>query len=331
MKKFTSVKDVENIDQLVLEALVQKKYPFANKELGKNKTLGLVFLNPSLRTRLSTQRAAQNLGMNVMVMNLDKEGWSIETKDGAIMDGSAAEHIKEAAAVIGQYCDIIGVRSFPKLQNREEDYSDEVLNKFLKYAGVPLISLESATLHPFQSLADLITITEVWNSKPKTVNRKPKVVLTWAPHPKILPQAVPNSFSEWMLRANVDFVITHPEGYELNPQFTSLPFEEDWGGAVKIIYNQDEALKNADFVYAKNWSSYKEYGKILSQDRNWTITNKKMSLTNNGKFMHCLPVRRNVVVADEVLDGPNSIVIQQAKNRICSAQVVLKKILENLK
>jgi len=330
LKKFTSVKDVENIDQLVLEALVQKKYPFANKELGKNKTLGLVFLNPSLRTRLSTQRAAQNLGMNVMVMNLDKEGWSIETKDGAIMDGSAAEHIKEAAAVIGQYCDIIGVRSFPKLQNREEDYSDEVLNKFLKYAGVPLISLESATLHPFQSLADLITITEVWNSKPKTVNRKPKVVLTWAPHPKILPQAVPNSFSEWMLRANVDFVITHPEGYELNPQFTSLPFEGR-SGAVKIIYNQDEALKNADFVYAKNWSSYKEYGKILSQDRNWTITNKKMSLTNNGKFMHCLPVRRNVVVADEVLDGPNSIVIQQAKNRICSAQVVLKKILENLK
>lgn len=321
MKKFTSVNDVENIDQLVLEALVEKKFPFANKELGKNKTLGLIFMNPSLRTRLSTQRAGQNLGMNVIVVNLDKEGWSIETKDGVVMDGSSAEHIKEAAAVTGQYCDIIGVRSFPKLQNREEDYSDEVLNKFLKYSGVPVISLESATLHPFQSLADLITITEVWNSKPKTANRKPKVVLTWAPHPKILPQSVPNSFSEWMLKTDFDFTITHPPGYELAEQFTK---------GAKIIYNQDEALKKADFVYTKNWSSYKEYGKILSQDKNWMITNQKMALTNNGKFMHCLPVRRNVVVADEVLDGPNSIVIQQAKNRISSAQIVLKKILQNI-
>jgi N-succinyl-L-ornithine transcarbamylase len=299
----------------VLEALMEKKFPFANKELGRNKTLGLIFLNPSLRTRLSTQRAAQNLGMDVIVMNLDKEGWSIETKDGVVMDGSAAEHIKEAAAVIGQYCDIVGVRSFPKLQNREEDYADETLNKFLKYAGVPVVSLESATLHPFQSLADLITITELKN-KPK-----PKVVLSWAPHPKNLPQAVPNSFSEWMTKTDFDFVITHPQGYELAEQFTK---------GAKIEYDQDKAFKGADFIYAKNWSSYKEYGKILSQDKNWTINNKKMALTNNAKFMHCLPVRRNVVVADEVLDGPNSVVLQQAKNRIYSAQIVLKKILQQL-
>jgi N-succinyl-L-ornithine transcarbamylase len=327
MKKFTSVGDVENIDQLVLEALIEKKFPFANKELGRNKTLGLIFLNPSLRTRLSTQRAAQNLGMDVIVMNLDKEGWSIETKDGVVMDGSAAEHIKEAAAVIGQYCDIIGVRSFPKLQNREEDYKDEVLNKFLKYAGVPVVSLESATLHPFQSLADLITITELrpHPSLPSPVGEgkgeRCKVVLSWAPHPKNLPQAVPNSFAEWMTKTDFDFVITHPQGYELAEQFTK---------GAKIECDQDKAFKGADFIYAKNWSSYKEYGKILSQDKNWTITNKKMALTNNAKFMHCLPVRRNVVVADEVLDGPSSVVLQQAKNRIYSAQIVLKKILQQL-
>jgi N-succinyl-L-ornithine transcarbamylase len=323
MNKFTSVADVENVNQLVQEALIEKKFPFANSKLGKNKTLGLIFLNPSLRTRLSTQRAAQNLGMNVIVMNLDKEGWNIETRDGVVMDGSAAEHIKEAAAVIGRYCDIIGVRSFPKFQNREEDYRDEVLNKFIQYAGVPIISLESATLHPLQSLADLMTITEIWNSqKSKTKNQKPKVVLTWAPHPKVLPQSVPNSFAQWMLKTDMDFVITHPQGYELAEQFTK---------GAKIIYEQNEAMKNTDFVYAKNWSSYKKYGKILSQDKNWMITNEKMSLTNNAKFMHCLPVRRNVVVSDEVLDSKNSIVIQQAENRIYAAQVVLKKILENLK
>ena len=339
MKKFTSVNDVDDLNKLVFEALLEKKYPFASKELGKNKTLGLIFLNPSLRTRLSTQRAAQNLGMNVIVMNLDKEGWNIETKDGVVMDGSAAEHIKEAAAVIGKYCDIIGVRSFPKLQNREEDYSDEVLNQFIKHAGVPVVSLESATLHPFQSLADLITITEL---RPHPLLPSPmgegkrerlKIVLTWAPHPKTLPQAVPNSFSQWMLAASkdfgIDFVITHPEGYELNPLFTSHPLGSGQGSA-KIIYNQDEALQGADFVYAKNWSSYKEYGKILSQDKNWMITNKKMSLTNNAKFMHCLPVRRNVVVADEVLDSSSSVVLQQAENRIYSAQIILKKILQTL-
>jgi N-succinyl-L-ornithine transcarbamylase len=319
MKKFTSVNDVPNINQLVLEALVEKKFPFANKHLGKNKTLGLIFLNPSLRTRLSTQRAAQNLGMDVIVMNLDKEGWNIETKDGVVMDGSAAEHIKEAAAVIGQYCDIIGVRSFPKFQSRDEDYSEETLNKFFQYAGVPIISLESATLHPFQSLADLITITEIW--KQKSESKKPKVVLSWAPHPKILPQAVPNSFSQWMLKTDFEFVITHPRGYELADEFSQ---------GAKIIYNQDEAFKGADFIYAKNWSSYREYGKILSQDKEWTITNKKMSLTNNAKFMHCLPIRRNMIAADEVLDGKNSVVIQQAGNRIWSAQVVLKKILQSL-
>lgn len=319
MKKFTTVEDVPNVNQLVLEALVEKKYPFANERLGKNKTLGLIFLNPSLRTRLSTQRAAQNLGMDVIVMNLDKDGWNIETKDGVVMDGSAAEHIKEAAAVIGQYCDIIGVRSFPKFQSRDEDYSEEVLNSFLKYTGVPVISLESATLHPFQSLADLITITEIW--KQKSENRKPKVVLSWAPHPKVLPQAVPNSFSQWMLKTDFEFIITHPRGYELANEFTR---------GANIVYNQEEAFKGADFIYAKNWSSYREYGKILSQDKEWTITNKKMSLTNNAKFMHCLPVRRNIVVADEVLDGKNSIVIQQAGNRIWAAQAVLKKILESL-
>lgn len=322
MKRFTSVADIANINQLVLEALVEKRFPFANKHLGKNKTLGLIFLNPSLRTRLSTQRAAQNLGMNVIVMNLDKEGWNIETKEGVIMDGTASEHIKEAAAVIGQYCDIIGVRSFPKLQSKEEDYSEEVLNKFVQYSGVPVISLESATLHPLQSLADLITIYEIWNSiKSDTKHKIPKVVLTWAPHPKALPQAVPNSFSQCILKTNFDFVITHPPGYELADEFTR---------GAKIIYNQDEAFKNADFIYAKNWSSYREYGKILSQNKEWMITNKKMSLTNNAKFMHCLPVRRNVVVADDVLDGKNSVVIEQAENRIWAAQVVLKKILESL-
>src|ERR1051326_445269 len=319
MKKFTSVTDVTNPDQLVMEALIEKKFPFANKHLGKNKTLGLIFLNPSLRTRLSTQRAAQNLGMDVIVMNLDKDGWNIETKEGVVMDGPAAEHIKEATAVIGQYCDIIGVRSFPKFQSKDEDYSEEMLNKFIQYSGVPVISLESATLHPFQSLADLITITEIW--KQKSESKKPKVVLSWAPHPKILPQAVPNSFSQWMLKTDFEFVITHPRGYELADEFSQ---------GAKIIYNQDEAFKGADFIYAKNWSSYREYGKILSQDKEWTITNKKMSLTNNAKFMHCLPIRRNMIAADEVLDGKNSVVIQQAGNRIWSAQVVLKKILQSL-
>ena len=318
MKHFTSVRDVANVGELIQQALELKKNPFAYKSLGSTKTLGLIFLNPSLRTRLSTQKAALNLGMNVMVMNLDKEGWAIETRDGAVMDGSTVEHIKEAAAVMGQYCDIIGIRSFPKLENKTEDYSEAILQKFIKYAGTPVLSLESSTLHPLQSLADLITIVE--NT---TQLRKLKVVLTWAPHVKALPQAVANSFSEWMCSApkemGIDFVITHPEGYELSEQFTK---------GVTIIHNQAEALKDADFVYVKNWSSYTDYGKIISKDASWMLTNKKLATTNNAKIMHCLPVRRGVELANELLDGPNSLVIQQAANRVFAAQAVLKELLK---
>jgi len=288
--------------------------------LGKDKTIGLVFLNPSLRTRLSTQKAALNLGMNVMVMNLDKEGWALETEDGVVMNGTTVEHIREAAAVMGEYCDILGFRSFPKLQNREEDYSESLFNKFVKFSGVPVVSLESATLHPLQSFADLITIEE----HKKTA--KPKVVLTWAPHVKALPQAVPNSFSEWMCRAQsvgmIDFVITHPEGFDLAEKFTS--------GAT-IITDQEEALKDADFVYVKNWSSYQDYGKTLPGAESWMMTNKKLLGTNDAKIMHCLPVRRDYELSAEILDGPNSIVIKEASNRTWAAQAVLKKMLEGLK
>ena len=314
MKNFTSVKDVTDIYSLVKEALELKKNPYAFKNKGINKTLGLIFLNPSLRTRLSTQKAAFNLGMNVMVMNMDKEGWALETQEGVVMNGSTVEHIKEAAAVIGQYCDIFGIRSFPSLKSKEEDYSEGILNKFIKYSGIPLVSLESATLHPLQSLADLITITE------HTEKKKPKVVLTWAPHVKALPQAVPNSFAEWMCKSDVDFVITHPEGYELSDAFTK---------GAQIVHNQDKALKEADFVYVKNWSSFHDYGKILCNDPSWMMTNKKLSLTNNAKVMHCLPVRRAVELADEILDGRNSLIIQQAANRVFAAQAVLKKIMDD--
>ncbi len=314
MKYFTSVNDVEDIPALVADAIELKKNPWSYSHLGKNKTLGLIFLNPSLRTRLSTQRAGQMLGMNTMVMNFDKEGWALETRHGVIMNGDAAEHVREAAAVMGQYVDIIGIRSFPKLKNREEDYSDQIIEQFKKYSGVPVISLESATLHPCQSLADLMTIEEL-----KTKSR-PKVVLTWAPHIKNLPQAVPNSFAEWMNKADVDFVITHPLGYELAPQFA---------GAARMTYNQEEAFEGADFIYAKNWSSYTHYGQILSQDPAWMIDKEKMDLTNNAKFMHCLPVRRNLIVSDEVIDSSASVVIHQAGNRLWSAQAVLKKILES--
>jgi len=313
MRHFTSVKDVENIDELVAEAIKLKDNPWAHQNLGKNKTLGLIFLNPSLRTRLSTQKAGQMLGMNTMVMNFDKEGWALETRDGVVMNGDTVEHVKEAAAVMGQYCDIIGIRSFPKLQSKEEDYSNQVVENFTKYSGVPIISLESSLLHPCQSLADLITIEEL-----KTKAR-PKVVLSWAPHIKALPQAVPNSFAEWMNAANVEFVIAQPEGYELDERFS---------GKAKLVYNQEEAFDGADFIYAKNWSSFKDYGKVLCRDNSWMITQQKMSLTNNARFMHCLPVRRNVEIADEVLDGLNSAVIQQAGNRQWAAQAVLKKMLE---
>ena len=314
MKNFISVKDVADLQALVQDAIALKKNPYAYKTLGANKTLGLIFLNPSLRTRLSTQKAALNLGMNVMVMNMDKEGWALETEDGIVMNQNTVEHIKEAAAVMGQYCDIIGVRSFPKLLDQEEDYSGDFFKKFIKYSGVPIVSLESSTLHPLQSFADVLTIEET-----KKVAR-PKVVLTWAPHIKALPQAVPNSFAEWMNVYDVDFTITHPKGYDLAKEFS---------GKAKIEYNQDKALEGADYIYVKNWSSYEDYGKVLSMDSNWMMTNDKLKNTNNGKVMHCLPVRRGIELADEILDGPNSLVVQEAANRLWSAQAVLKKILES--
>src|SRR6201994_384993 len=315
MKLFSSVHDVDNVNALVKEALELKKNPYAHQHLGKNKTLALVFLNPSLRTRMSTQKAATNLGMNVMVLNIDKEGWALELKDGAIMNGNTVEHIREAAAVMGEYADIIGLRSFPGLKDRELDYSEDIFNKFVKYCGVPVVSLESATRHPLQSLADLVTIEEL-----KTKAR-PKVVLTWAPHVKALPQAVPNSFAEWMCKADVDFTIAHPEGYELCTDFTQ--------GAT-ITHNQDEALADADFIYVKNWSAYEPYGKVSGGYDDWMLTNNKLKITNNAKVMHCLPVRRNVELSDEILDGQNSVVVHEAGNRVWAAQAVLKQMLENL-
>lgn len=315
MKYFTSVDDVYNAQELADLGIRLKNNPFEFQDLGKNKTMGIIFLNPSLRTRLSTQKAARNLGMEVMVMNFTGEGWNLETREGVIMNEGSQEHIKEAAAVIGQYCDVIGIRSFPSFENREEDYEERILNAFIQYSGRPVVSLESATLHPLQSLADLITITELKKVK------KPKVVLTWAPHPRRLPQAVANSFSEWMNKAEVDLTITHPVGYELHPKFV---------GNAKVTHDQDEAFKDADFIYAKNWSSYNQYGEILTHDESWMITEEKMALTNQGKFMHCLPVRRNVVVSDGVLDSDSSVVIPQSGNREWSAQAVLKTVLESL-
>ncbi|MGZ9676035.1 N-acetylornithine carbamoyltransferase [Flavobacterium sp. GNP001] len=310
---YTSIKDIDNLDQWVQQAIKIKKKPLKNKKLGKNKTLGMLFFNPSLRTRLSTQKAALNLGMNVMVMNFSSEGWTLEYEDGAIMNSGSSEHIKEAAAVVSQYCDIIAVRAFAGLQDKEKDNAETVMAGFLKYATVPIVNMEGATGHPLQALADAITIAEY-----KTKAR-PKVVLTWAPHPKALPQAVANSFVEMMQLQDAEFVITHPKGYELNPEITKDSH---------IEYDQDKAFENADFIYAKNWSNYNEYGQITNSDTNWTVTSEKMKLTNNAKFMHCLPVRRNVIVTDEVLDGTNSVVIEQANNRTYSAQLVLQKILK---
>ena len=310
MKNFLSINDVTDLPGLVDDALTFKQNPFAKKDQGKHKTLGLIFMNPSLRTRLSTQKAAYQLGMEVIVMNMSQDGWQLEFEDGTIMDGGTAEHIKEAAAVISQYCDIIGIRTFAGLKNKQSDYQEQVLNKFVASAQVPVISLESATLHPLQSLADLVTIKEYQ----KTSN--PKVVLTWAPHPRALPQAVANSFLQWAKNWDCDLVLTHPPGYELDPEFTE---------GVAVTTDQQLALKGADFVYTKNWSSYQQYGQVLSKDKSWMITGEKMSLTNHGHFMHCLPLRRNVVAADEVVD--NSIVIQQAQNRLYAAQAVLSKIL----
>lgn len=315
MKHFISPADVTDIAQLVKEAAQLKANPYAFSDLGKNKTIGLLFFNSSLRTRLSTQKAATNLGMNVIVMNVDSDGWQLEMNDGVIMDGNKAEHIKEAAAVIGQYCDIIGVRAFAKLNNRKKDYQEMVMEKFRTYAGVPIVNLESATRHPCQSLTDLLTIQEL-----KTVER-PKIVLTWAPHVKALPQAVANSFAEWVNLTDYDFTIANPEGYNLAPEFV---------GNAKVTHNQNEAFANADFIYAKNWSSYEHYGEVLPGNKDWQITPEKMALTNNAKFMHCLPVRRGLVVADEVLDSPVSVVIQQAGNRVWAAQAAIKRVLEEL-
>ncbi len=319
MKIFSSVHDVKNINQLVDDALMLKSNPFACQHLGRNKTIGLVFLNPSLRTRMSTQIAARNLGMEVMVMNMDKDGWALETRDGVVMNGTTVEHIREAAAVMGEYCDILGLRCFPGLINRDEDYQEDLFNKFVKFCGIPVVSLESATRHPLQSLADLITIRE------HSTQNKPKVVLTWAPHIKPLPQAVPNSFAEWMIRAQqvdlLDFTITHPEGYELAEEFTK---------GARITTNQDEALKGAEFIYVKNWSSYTEYGKVLSEGQGWMLTQDRLKLTNGAKVMHCLPVRRDIELAAEILDGPDSLVIKEAGNRVWAAQAVLKTMLEAL-
>lgn len=308
MQHFTSLLDADNPHTLLNDALAYKKNPLKDKNLGTDKTIVLLFFNPSLRTRLSTQKAAFNLGMKAISMNAAL-GWNLEFEENVVMDTDKAEHIKEAAAVISQYGDVIGVRTFPGLVDREKDYQDYVLQKFIEYAQVPVISLESAIRHPLQSLADWLTIETLKKTE------RPKVVLSWAPHPKSLPQAVANSFVEWMDFADVDLVVTHPKGYELAPEFAK---------GIQVEYNQEKAFKGADFVYGKNWSSYEDYGKILSVKENWTITEEKMKLTNQALFMHCLPVRRNVVVTDEVLDGPRSVVIQQAENRVYSAMAVLK-------
>jgi N-succinyl-L-ornithine transcarbamylase len=314
MKNFLNIHDAKDINSLVKTALFCKKNPRVDQELGKGKTLGLIFMNPSLRTRLSTQKAGINLGMDVMVMNFSGEGWALETEEGVVMNGDKAEHIKEAAAVVGEYCDIIGLRSFPGLKNRDLDYKDNVINEFVKSAGVPIINLESATVHPCQSLADIVTIEET-----KEID-KPKVVLTWAPHPRALPQSVANSFAQWINQMDYDFVIANPEGYDLSKEFT---------GEARVVHDPDVAYDGADFIYAKNWSSYEQYGQILSQDGKWMVDERKMKLTNSAKFMHCLPVRRNVVVSDAVIDSEKSIIIQEAANREWAAQAVLKHILSN--
>jgi N-succinyl-L-ornithine transcarbamylase len=311
MKKYTDINDLDNISETIQEAIQLKENLFGFSELGKNKTLVMLFFNSSLRTRLSTEKAAKNLGMQVMVLNIS-DAWSLEFEDDTAMNLNTTEHIKEAAQVISQYADVIAVRAFPTLKDKKKDESEYILNSFEKYASVPIVNMESATAHPLQALTDAITIEEL------KIRDKPKVVLSWAPHPKALPQAVANSFVRMMKEIDVDFSITHPKGYELNENITK---------GIHINYDQNEALKDADFVYVKNWSSYNDYGKILTEDSNWMITKDKL---NDAKFMHCLPVRRNVVVEDAVLDSEQSVVIQQANNRTFAAQIVLKKILENL-
>ena len=354
MKNFISAHDVKDIDSLVKSALAYKANPLKDKELGAHKRIGMLFLNPSMRTRLSTQIAAQNLGADAIVFNVDKEGWALEFEEEAIMSGNKVEHVKDAAPIMGNYFDILCIRTFPSLKNKEEDYSELYINQFVKYSGIPVVSLESSTLHPLQSLTDIITITEVLGgsaagsarasgsssagsakassasatgSSPATGQtagapkaRRPKIVLTWAPHVKALPQAVANSFSQWVNAwGKADFVITHPEDYELDPQFTK--------GAT-ITHNQNEALEGADFIYVKNWSTFSDYGKIYCNDPEWMLTQDKLKQTNNAKVMHCLPVRRNVELSDEILDSPSSIVTQEASNRVWAAQAVLAELLK---
>lgn len=318
MKHFISVDDVTDIPALLEQAARFKQHPLALQSLGAGKRIGLLFLNPSMRTRLSTQIAASNLGMETIVFNVGQEGWALEFEDEAIMSGTTVEHVKDAAPILGKYFDVLGIRTFPSLRNKEDDYSELYIRQFIRYAGIPIVSLESATLHPLQSLTDLITIRETFREK-----RKPRIVLTWAPHVKALPQCVANSFAQWINAwGEAEFVITHPEDYELDKKFT---------GQATIIHNQDEALAGADYVYVKNWSTYHDYGKIYCNDPDWMLTHEKLALTNNARVMHCLPVRRNVELSDEVLDSANSIVTLQASNRVWAAQVVLQQLLENSK
>lgn len=315
MKHFTSIKQFGDIKEALEAAKYVKANPFADKALGQDKTALLVFFNNSLRTRLSTQKAALNLGMNVMVLDVNQGAWKLETERGVVMDGDKSEHLLEAIPVMGSYADVIGVRSFAQFKSKEDDYNEVILNQFIKYSGKPVFSMEAATRHPLQTFADLLTIEE----HKKTA--RPKVVMTWAPHPKALPQAVPNSFAEGLLMTDYDFVIANPEGYDLAPEFTK---------GARITHNQDEALEGADFVYAKNWASYEHYGQVLSKDMSWTVTTEKMALTNNAFFLHCLPVRRNMIVSDDVIESPQSLVIPEAANRVVSAQTVLKMILQDL-
>ena len=319
MKQFISVKDVTNINALVKKALSYKQQPLLDKNLGAHKRIGLLFFNPSLRTRLSTQVAAQNLGMEPILFNVDKEGWALEFSEGAIMNGNTVEHIKDAAPILGNYFDILCIRTFPGLQDQSADYSEKIINQFIKYAGIPVVSLESATLHPLQSLTDIITIQESMNLSGTFKTKKPKVVLTWAPHIKPIPQCVANSFSEWVNAwGEADFVITHPEGYDLSTEYTN---------GASITHDQQAALKEADFVYVKNWSSYQDYGKVLCTDANWMLTPEKLAVSNDAKIMHCLPVRRNVELSDAILDSANSLVTKEASNRVWAAQAVLSEIL----
>ena len=318
MKKFTCVEDIGDLQAAVAEAMEIKRDRFAYSELGRNRTLLMIFFNSSLRTRLSTQKAAMNLGMNVMVLDVNQGAWKLETERGVVMDGDKAEHLLEAIPVMASYCDLIGVRSFAQLKDKAEDYEERVIEQFIRYSGRPVFSMEAATRHPLQSFADLITIEE------HKTKERPKIVMTWAPHPKALPQAVPNSFAEWINATDYEFVITHPEGYELDPQFV---------GRAKVEYDQRKAFEGADFIYAKNWSAYADpnYGQVISTDRDWTVDAEKMALTNNAYFMHCLPVRRNMIVTDEVIESERSLVIPEAANREISAEVVIKRLLEGLK